>query len=276
VSRQQQDIGRANRPVDPKYIAGWQRFCAENPQKGGCEVILERLGTKPVIGVLFAPDSGGGVRIARVTPDGAGAAAGLKSGGRLLRIGGKTIEGASPHSRVENARRMLHKISANTAVELRYGRGDLETDVEVKPRLDSRIMVFAGDGTMMRPGGNVIVHRLDNGVIDIDTDPMDIETLRNDAPLNDADAPRVFVFSDHHLQEDDAGQPRVEKPLSASTAKVIRKHVASRRSNTCGCDRQSIPAARRACRPMFSASTANPAGPAWARSAWPTPSAGMG
>lgn len=173
--------------------------------------LAHALSARPVIGVLFTPDSRGGVRIAGVTPDGAGAAAGLKSGDRLLRIGDKIIEGDSAEVRVENARRMLQNIDVNTAVKLRYARGDRETAVEVKPKVDSRIMVFSGDGAMMRPGGNVIVRRLDNGVIDIDTDRMDIETLRHNHPLNDADAPRVFVFSDHHLQEDDAGQPRVEK-----------------------------------------------------------------
>ncbi len=166
---------------------------------------------RPVIGVLFAPDSRGGVRIAGVTPDGAGAAAGLKSGDRLLRIGDKIIEGDSAEVRVENARRMLQNIDVNTAVKLRYARGDRETAVEVKPKVDSRIMVFSGDGAMMHPGGNVIVRRLDNGVINVEADRLDLETLRDDHPLTGTDAPHVLVFSDHHLQEDDVGQPRVEK-----------------------------------------------------------------
>lgn len=205
------DIERTNRPVDPKFLPGWQRFCAEDPKRGGCEVILERLGRKPVVGVLFAPDPGGGVRIAGVTPDGAAATAGLKSGDRLLRINGKTIEGDSAGARVENARRLLQDIDENTAVKLLYARGDTETEVSVTPRLDSRIMVFSGDGNMMRPDGNVIIRQLDGGVIDIDADRLDIEALDSDHPLAHGDATQVFVFSSDNTAEDSTGQPRTDR-----------------------------------------------------------------
>lgn len=211
AARQKGEIERANRPVDPRHIPSWQQFCADNPEKGGCEIILQRLGNKPVIGVLFAPDPGGGVRIAGVTPDGAGAAAGLKSGDRLLRIDGKTIEGDSPDARVENARRMLHGIDANTAVKLRYARGDRETEIAVTPKLDSRIMVFSGDGTMMRPDGNVIIRQLADGVIDIEADRLDVEGRDGARFPRVGDAPHVFVFSSEGPEGGSHGAPRVDR-----------------------------------------------------------------
>jgi membrane-associated protease RseP (regulator of RpoE activity) len=226
ADRQKGEIERANRPVDPKHIAGWQRFCADNPEKGGCEVILQRLGNKPVIGVLFAPDPGGGVRIAGVTPDGAGAAAGLKSGDRLLRIDGKTIEGDSPDARVENARRMLHRIDANTAVKLRYARGDRETEIAVTPKLDSRIMVFSGDGTMMRPDGNVIIRQLGDGVIDIEADRLDVEGHDGARFPGDGDAPRVFVFSGDGAEGGSHGAPRVDRRVIRIECKGDREECA--------------------------------------------------
>ncbi len=211
ADRQKGDIEGANRPTDPRYIAGWQRFCADNPEKGGCETILQRLGNKPVLGVLFAPDAGGGVRIAGVTPDGAAAVAGIKNGDRLLRIDGKTIEGDSPEVRVENARRQLQSIDENTSVKLVYARGDRETEVALKPRLDSRIMVISGDGRMMRPDGNVVVRRLEDGDIDIEADRLDAESLDGARFPGMGDAPHVFVFRSDEGQSGAHGAPRIDK-----------------------------------------------------------------
>ena len=144
-------------------------------------------GSRPLVGVLLGPDSGGGVRITGVTPDGAAAGAGIMSGDRLLRIDGKTIEGDSPEVRVERARTMLRSLAENAAVALRYARGDRETEVRVTPKRDSRIMVFSGDGAMMHPEGNVIVRQSDGG-----------------------DAPHVFVFSDDRSDGKD-GQRTIER-----------------------------------------------------------------
>lgn len=115
---------------------------------------------RPVVGVLLAPDPQAGVRIAGVTPDGAAAGAGLKAGDRLLRIGGKALDGTTPEARVESARALLQGLDEKTAVRLRYARDGKEADVEVTPRRDQRVMIFTADGGMMRPGGNVIVRRV--------------------------------------------------------------------------------------------------------------------
>ncbi|MFZ2753590.1 MAG: PDZ domain-containing protein [Lysobacteraceae bacterium] len=167
--------------------------------------------SRPVVGVLFAPDTGGGVRIAGVTPDGAAAAAGIKNGDRLLRIDGKTIEGGSPEARVENARKQLQRIDENTTVKLLYARGDKETEVALKPRLDSRIMVFSGDGRMMRPDGNIVVRQLEDGVIDIEADRLDFEGPGGARFPGSGDAPHVFVFQGDEGQGGTHGAPRIDK-----------------------------------------------------------------
>jgi|GEM_PF-455930 len=205
VDRHMGLVPRDKRPVDPKYVPGWMRFCADNPERGGCEVILERLGRKPVVGVLFAPDPSGGVRIAGVTPDGAAAGAGIRSGDRLLRIAGKPIAGDTPEARVNNARLQLQALDDRTAVKLTYARDGRESTVSVTPKLDERIMVFVGDGTMMRPGGDVIVRRID-GRTEIQADGVDVERLVDGHPRAMDDAPRIHVFSG-----DASGQPHGER-----------------------------------------------------------------
>ena len=160
VIQGQRALDDARRPVDPKFRPGWERFCADNVDRGGCEVIMQRIGRKPVIGVVLAPDPQGGVRIAGVTPDGAAAVAGIKPGDRLVRIGGKAIAGATPEARVDAARALLQAGDDKTPVVLAYARDGRESEVSLTPKLDNRIMVFAGDGQMMRPGGNVVVRRI--------------------------------------------------------------------------------------------------------------------
>ena len=205
VDRHMGLVPRDKRPVDPKYVPGWMRFCADNPERGGCEVILERLGRKPVVGVLFAPDPSGGVRIAGVTPDGAAATAGIRSGDRLMRIAGKPIAGDTPEARVDNARLQLQALDDRTAVKLTYARDGRESTVSVTPKLDERIMVFVGDGTMMRPGGDVIVRRID-GRTEIQADGVDVERLVDGHPRAMDDAPRIHVFSG-----DASGQPHSKR-----------------------------------------------------------------
>lgn len=124
----------------------------------------QRTGAKPLIGVVLAPDAQSGVRIAGVTPEGPAAAAGIKSGDRLVSIGGKPITGDSGEARVENARKALGTLDTKTAVRLGYVRDGRNAEVSVTPKLDQRVMVFAGDGQFMNPGGGkVIVRRIGEG-----------------------------------------------------------------------------------------------------------------
>jgi membrane-associated protease RseP (regulator of RpoE activity) len=176
VDRALGDLQQDRGGVDPRQLSAWSNFCDAHPGKGSCEVVLKRMGHRAVVGVLLAPDAAGGVRIAGVTPDGAAAAAGLKAGDRLLRIGGKPIAGASPEARVDAARTLLQGIDEKTAVKLAYARDGREAEVSVTPKVDQRLMVFTGDGGMLRPGGNVVVRQLE-GVPGADGRRIEIETL---------------------------------------------------------------------------------------------------
>jgi len=153
------EIKRQHRAMDPKFQPGWERFCADKGENASCEVVMRRLGRKPVIGVLLAPDPQGGVRISGVTPDGPASKAGLRSGDRLLRIGGKAIAGDTPDARIEAARALLGANDDKTPIKLTYARDGRESEVSVTPSIDSRVMIFSGNGEMLRPGGRVRVHR---------------------------------------------------------------------------------------------------------------------
>ncbi|MFZ5638449.1 MAG: PDZ domain-containing protein [Pseudomonadota bacterium] len=175
VGEGRQALDEANRPVDPKFLPGWERFCAEQADRGGCDVIMRRIGRKPVIGVLLAPDPKGGVRIAGVTPDGPAAGAGLKTGDRLLRIGGKVIAGDSPEARVDAARALLQAGDEKTPVALTYDRNGRESAVSVTPKLDNRLMVFTADGEMMQPSGNVVIRRFGEGGAPLSAEGVEID-----------------------------------------------------------------------------------------------------
>ena len=205
VAPQVRVIRHESRPGDRKHAPALERLCADDAGKGDCDVVMHHLGRKPVVGVLLAPDPSGGVRIAGVTPDGAAAGAGIKSGDRLLRIAGKSIAGDTPQARVDNARLQLQALDDKTAVKLTYARDGRESTVSVTPKLDERIMVFVGDGTMMRPGGDVIVRRID-GRTEIQADGLDVETLVDGQSRAMGDAPRIHVFSG-----DASGQPHGER-----------------------------------------------------------------
>ncbi|MEZ0472750.1 PDZ domain-containing protein [Luteimonas salinilitoris] len=97
--------------------------------------LRQRLAGRPVLGVLLAPDPQAGVRIAGVTPDGAAAEAGLRSGDRLASIDGSRILGSSGELRAANARKLLAGLSADTPVRLGYERDDRSAMVTVTPRI---------------------------------------------------------------------------------------------------------------------------------------------
>lgn len=208
VTDGQRALDDAHRPADPKFQPGWERFCADNVDRGGCEVIMQRIGRKPVIGVVLAPDPQGGVRIAGVTPDGAAAGAGIRTGDRLVRIGGKTIHGATPEARVDAARELLQAGDDKTPVKLVYARDGRENEVSLTPKLDNRIMVFAGDGQMMRPGGNVVVRRIGDRT-EVTADGLDIGDVPHGAWHGADGEVHVFAFDDDAPK----GQGQIERRI---------------------------------------------------------------
>jgi membrane-associated protease RseP (regulator of RpoE activity) len=97
---------------------------------------------KPVLGVLLAPDPQAGVRIAGVTPDGAAADAGLKSGDRLVSLDGVAIAGGDDDARLADLRTKLAKLDTRTPVRIGYVRGGKHAVVAVTPRIADSLFVW--------------------------------------------------------------------------------------------------------------------------------------
>lgn len=156
--------------------------------------------SRPVIGVLLAPEPQGGVRISGITPGGAADAAGLRSGDRLLRVNGQAIAGDSDEARVDGARKLLQGLDEKTPVRLTYVRDGREQAVSVTPKRDARIAVFSGAG----PGERVMIRRIGDGKLEIDGETIDFPD--GATWQGKPGTPRVFTFT----HGDEAG-PHVER-----------------------------------------------------------------
>lgn len=180
-----------------------KRLAELSSRYGGTGFDMETFApSRPVIGVLLAPEPQGGVRISGVTPGGAAAAAGLRSGDRLLRVNGKAIAGNSAEARVDGARALLQGLDEKTPVKLTYARDGREQVVSVTPKRDARMMVFSGDGA--GPGERVVIRRIGDGKLEIDGETVDFPG--GGAWQGKPGAPRVFAFT----HGDEAG-PHVER-----------------------------------------------------------------
>ncbi|MFD0725268.1 PDZ domain-containing protein [Lysobacter brunescens] len=158
--------------------------------------------SRPVVGVLLAPEPQGGVRISGVTPGGAAANAGLRSGDRLLRVNGKAINGDSAEARVDGARALLQDLDEKTPVKLTFARDGREQEVSVTPKRDARVMVFSSDGK--QPGERVVIRRIGDGKLDIDGETIDLPGFAERA--GKAGTSQVFAFA----HGDEAG-PNIER-----------------------------------------------------------------
>jgi len=118
---------------------------------------------KPVLGVLLAPDPQSGVRIAGVTPDSAAAAAGLKSGDRLVSLDGMAISGQDDEARLADVRTRLATLDAGTPVRVGYTRDGKDAVVAITPRMEERTFVWNGSDAPMAmpamPGVAPEIHR---------------------------------------------------------------------------------------------------------------------
>jgi hypothetical protein len=108
--------------------------------------IQRRIETRPVLGVLLAPDSTG-VRITGVTPDSGAAKAGLKAGDRLLKIDGNPIAGANDAARLASARLALAKLKAGTPAAITYSRDGRTQETKVTPEAGRPAMTIVRAGT---------------------------------------------------------------------------------------------------------------------------------
>jgi PDZ domain len=175
-------LERSSNWSDPKYVRGWNSYCAKNPERGGCETVLRRYGHRPVIGVVLAPDETRGVRIAGVTPEGPADRAGIKAGDRMIAINGVEIEGSNAQSRVENARRTLLGFKSKDTVQIHYEREERRLDASMKPKLDARLMILANDGRVLRPKADVAVRRDGQGRVGVVTDGIGLQMPGDKTP----------------------------------------------------------------------------------------------
>jgi len=140
----------------------------------------------PQLGVILAPDDQAGARIVAVTPDSAALKAGLRSGDRLLGVGGKTIAGADGEARLADARALLGRLEAREPLRIRYQRDGRDATVDVTPQLGERVMVFeSGDGSQFVASGQVMIRRSVDGEMEVSGDRMEF------APADAVVAPRL-------------------------------------------------------------------------------------
>jgi membrane-associated protease RseP (regulator of RpoE activity) len=147
--------------------------------------------SRPVIGVLLAPEPQGGVRISGITPGGAAASAGLRSGDRLLRVNGKPIAGDNAEARVDGARALLQDLDDKTPVKLTFARDGREQEASVTPKRDARMMVFSSDGD--GPGERVVIRRIGDGKLEIDGETIELPQIVG--RQGKAGTPHVFAFT---------------------------------------------------------------------------------
>ncbi|HEY4560234.1 MAG TPA: PDZ domain-containing protein, partial [Lysobacter sp.] len=108
-----------------------------------------------MLGVLLDADATRGVRVSGVTPESGAAKAGLRTGDRILSIDGKPVEGADGHARLERLRAMLADIKEDKALRVGYERDGKPAAASVTPQRSAPVTLFNGDGSEMRPHGNV-------------------------------------------------------------------------------------------------------------------------
>jgi membrane-associated protease RseP (regulator of RpoE activity) len=139
---QQKELDAARADLDraaSRYAELAGKYHADEFQR-----VERRMLRKPVVGVLLAPDAKAGVRIAGVTPDGAAAAAGIRSGDTLLAVDGTALAGTDAEARLAHARRLLGELDEDKAVRLRYARAGREATATVTPRVGDRLFVLSG------------------------------------------------------------------------------------------------------------------------------------
>ena len=142
TAAQQKELDAARAELDraaERYGELARRYAVED----GPYRIEKRMLRKPVVGVLLAPDAKAGVRIAGVTPDGAAAAAGIRSGDTLLSVDGKALQGATGEARLAHARRLLGDLDGKRAVKLGYERDGRDAVVSLTPQAGDRLFVLS-------------------------------------------------------------------------------------------------------------------------------------
>ncbi|WP_207916527.1 PDZ domain-containing protein, partial [Lysobacter sp. N42] len=195
----------------------------------GVFVLQQRMLRKPVLGVLLEEDDGRGVRVSGVTPASGAARAGLRTGDRILSIDGRALTGADGAARLDSLRERLADLQAGKPVRVGYERDGRRAEVSITPEAASPVAFFGGDGSELRPRGDVRLVRGEDGAVEIEAEAVDIRT----AP----DAPTVIERS----EDDGRGGRRVIRRVIAPVAagpgvapEVHREVMRLARDGACG------------------------------------------
>lgn len=150
-----------------------KRVAELSREQGGAETFVfeRRFESRPVLGVVLAPDSSAGVRIAAVTPESAAAKAGLRSGDRITAIDGKKLNDESSDLRLVQAREKLRSIDTQTPVALTYERDGRSTTVKATPQPGDRVLLVRD-----QDGGPLVTRHIVTGSGAADSD-MDGEAI---------------------------------------------------------------------------------------------------
>ncbi len=185
TAAQQKELDAARAQLDAaakRYGELARKYGGDEPMRWKVE--QQRLLRKPVIGVVLAPDSTAGVRIAGVTPDSAAAEAGLRSGDRIVAIDGKAIDGRDGDARVEVARTAIGKHDEKSEVQLRYLRDGGEKTVVLAPRPGERMLFLPGmpfnDGPEIRR--NLKVFERPDGNMEFEGEDVHFDAIPAIAP----------------------------------------------------------------------------------------------
>jgi membrane-associated protease RseP (regulator of RpoE activity) len=149
-------------------------------EQGGAETFVfeRRFESHPVLGVVLAPDSGPGVRIAAVTPESGAAKAGLRSGDRITAIDGKNLSDKNPEQRLAQAREKLRSIDIETPVALTYERDGRSATVKATPQPGDRVLLVRD-----QDGSPVMTRHIvtGNGAADwnVDGDAIEMHVARS-------------------------------------------------------------------------------------------------
>lgn len=139
--------------------------------------VQRRVETRPILGVLLAPDTDS-VRITGVTPDSGAAKAGLKAGDQLLKVDGKAIAGANDAARLASARLALAQLKAGTPATITYRRDGRVQEAKVIPEAGRPAMtIVRANTTGQDPHARTLVMRDDAGQPMLFTDTLPLTDL---------------------------------------------------------------------------------------------------
>jgi membrane-associated protease RseP (regulator of RpoE activity) len=128
------------------------------------QVFERRMHSKPVIGVVLAPDAQGGVRVAGVTPESGAAKAGLKAGDRITAVGGTPVLGSSGDLRLANAQKLFTGLGEGKPVRIDYVRAGKAASANVTPKADVDMVWVGAPGEGAPKIRRIQIPGVDDGV----------------------------------------------------------------------------------------------------------------